>query len=224
MFEIINNVVTELTNIKSASMAYPPNISMNMNPVEYQHPDININAVIPVLKLDMSSDNKILVSDDGSDSDSEEDSEDDSDEDSEDESDSDSEEDSTNSDEDSEENVSKNQVYVEDIKVVNIDLGDSIEVLDEMPSDTENENVDDSDTPAPVINTDLPIIHVEKLEGIEEIHLEETKVENNIKKETYHNMTMSELKTLVISKGLASNPSKLKKNELIKLLENHAEN
>jgi hypothetical protein len=39
-------------------------------------------------------------------------------------------------------------------------------------------------------------------------------------KEIYKNMNTQNLKALVITKGLSSNPSKLKKNELIQLLEN----
>ena len=39
-------------------------------------------------------------------------------------------------------------------------------------------------------------------------------------KEVYKKMSLSALKTLVISKGLCSDASKLKKHELLKLLEN----
>jgi hypothetical protein len=41
-----------------------------------------------------------------------------------------------------------------------------------------------------------------------------------IEKEVYKKMSLSALKTLVISKGLCSDTSKLKKHDLLKLLEN----
>ena len=70
-------------------------------------------------------------------------------------------------------------------------------------------------------------ISVEKIIPLEE----EDNIDNNIdgekeinkkesEKEIYKKMSLSALKTLVISKGLCSDASKLKKPDLLKLLEN----
>jgi hypothetical protein len=241
MFDIINNIVKELTNIKSSSSSiisnylYPSNNqskSANNSTYEYDQPELNINAVIPVSNFIQNSDKldnnkvdegRILVSDNECDSDS--DSEDDSESDI-----SDDEDDTYSVDDESatKSNKIEEQVFVEEIKVVNIDLNDSIEVLDELLSDSET-NIDDDDNDndihTPIMNLDTPTIHIEKLDTTQEIHLEEKSLDNNVvKKDNYQNMTMSELKTLVITKGLVSNASKLKKNDLIKLLESHNEN
>jgi hypothetical protein len=45
-------------------------------------------------------------------------------------------------------------------------------------------------------------------------------VEETASKDIYKNMNTQQLKQVVITKGLTTNPSKLKKNELLQLLEN----
>jgi hypothetical protein len=76
-------------------------------------------------------------------------------------------------------------------------------------------------------NINENILQVEKIEtkNISETNLEDIKVARSkeVLQEIYRKMTISELKAVVITKGLSSNPSKLKKNDLLKLLENMEE-
>jgi hypothetical protein len=63
-----------------------------------------------------------------------------------------------------------------------------------------------------------PIV-VEKLDVQ---HLEQVPAESHAEKaanEVYNKMSLQALKTMAITKGLSSDPSKMKKAELIKLLE-----
>ena len=61
-------------------------------------------------------------------------------------------------------------------------------------------------------------------EGLEEeeepVEEEEQPVEEE-KKESYKDLTIQQLKAIVISRGITTSVSKLKKNELIQLLENN---
>ena len=70
-------------------------------------------------------------------------------------------------------------------------------------------------------NIGLDNLHVEKVDESVESESVATTESNTIEtsKEIYRKMTLSALKSLVISKGLASDPSKMKKNDLLKLLE-----
>jgi hypothetical protein len=54
---------------------------------------------------------------------------------------------------------------------------------------------------------------------LEEIQVEPV-IEENKTKDIYRNMNTNQLKQLVITKGLSTNPSRLKKGELLQLLEN----
>lgn len=83
----------------------------------------------------------------------------------------------------------------DDVKIINIDVGDSIEI-DSIASDTDE----------PVIELDLdepvPIVHKIVLPEVD-----------------YKKMTVAELKKVVSSQGLSTNVNKLNKTELLKLLE-----
>ena len=65
------------------------------------------------------------------------------------------------------------------------------------------------------------MIQVNKLE--ESSNLEESSVDTQTidKKSVYKKMTVTSLKALVIEKGLNTDPSKLKKTELLQILENN---
>jgi hypothetical protein len=63
-----------------------------------------------------------------------------------------------------------------------------------------------------------PTIVVLKIDNNENEHVD-TIVEKSTTKDLYKKMTLSNLKATVIAKGLCSDPSKMKKNELLKLLE-----
>jgi len=101
---------------------------------------------------------------------------------------------------------------------VKVILLDQVEELTELPDDgMESSDSDDNDKPVDLVVSD-PIV-VEKLDVQ---HLEQVPVESNAEKaanEVYNKMSLQALKTLAITKGLSSDPSKMKKAELIKLLE-----
>ena len=230
MFEIINNIVKEITYVKSAIFSQP-----------YYHvndQDEIINLSANEIHSKQNIEKKIVVSDDDDndsedDYDGDDDSEIDSDEDdddghehsdSEDECDSD---DSEHANDDNQDNLPKQ----DSVKVINIELGDSIDNIEEL-GDNEYDDDDDPDTETNTIeeiNTNTieekDNIIVEKLD-IQDNHLDNNQVNEqgtqieNIK-EVYRKMTLIQLKALVISKGLTSDSSKMRKPELLKLLESN---
>ena len=57
---------------------------------------------------------------------------------------------------------------------------------------------------------------------IDSVEIVENKVQETVKenlKDVYNKMTVQELKRIVITKGLCTDTSKLKKNELLKILD-----
>jgi hypothetical protein len=195
MFEIINNIVQELVQIKYIitpppveNIVPPSSLQPSLQPSSLQSSSLHLihNHSLPMNNIIHFDNNKIVVSDD-----EEEDSDDDEDDSDDDEDDSAIEDDS----DDDEENK---------IKVINVALNDNIQL---------NE-VDD-------------IIEAEPSQGniiVEKMNTNESEIDNSdiqkeVKKEIYRKMTLSALKSIVIEKGLLSDPSKLKKQELLKLLE-----
>jgi hypothetical protein len=167
--------------------------------------------------------NKIVVSDDDSyanikDSDDESDSDDDSDSD-------DEESDDDNTDSDDEVVVVNEEDIDNKIKVINIELGDNIEVNDICTdNDIENENDIEEQPLQDNFENDTSIV-VTKLEGDNLENTENTMNATPIHassfkatKDYYARMNLNELKTLVVTKGLVSDASKMKKIQLIQLL------
>jgi hypothetical protein len=217
MFEIINNIVKELNYMKSG---YLVNSSQYHSPPIHEHTDDTIIIQQQPFQSKQIFENKILVSDDDSDND-------DSDEDDSDNDDSDND----NSDEEAESDDDNEIVIVNDIeshdnkiKVINIELGDNIEVNDiHLEDDIENDNDSDEQPLQEDFENDTSII-VTKLDGE---HLESTEnrdvVMNNTTgfkatKDYYVRMNLNELKTLAVTKGLVSDASKMKKVQLIQIL------
>jgi len=226
MFEIINNIVKEITYVKSAVFSQP---QFHMN----DHDEI-INLTANDIQNKQLVENKIVVSDDDDNSSDDSSEEDDSDNE-EDESESE-ENDSENEEHDSEEherhdedpdNISSSQSSV---KLINIEFGNNIEVSDNITeiyddnNETENETSNNDELNTTILEDTTDII-VEKID-IQDNHLdnnvnteEHTQLENI--KEIYRKMTLLQLKALVISKGLTSDSSKMRKPELLKLLESN---
>jgi len=205
MFEIINNIVKEITSIKqtfSLSGCCQNNACMNTC---YPSPSYSKNDNVQLHYVKENDSEKIIVSDDDDDSDDD----DTDDEDDDDEYDSDTDDDSDNE-------KPSLQITGNDVKIINVEMGDVIEI--EEPEITE-ENESEEETP--LENIVLDILHVEKVDESVESESVATTESNTIEtsKEIYRKMTLSALKSLVISKGLASDPSKMKKNDLLKLLE-----
>ena len=177
------------------------------------------------------------------DEDDEDDDEDDDDDDEDDDEDDDKDEDDDqHEDEDEDDDIGKNITINEllnenDIKVLNLDnLNNSINEKYGNDEEDDEQDYDDED------NNDLEDIDFNKLsdnededeneniETIEEVtdNLKSINISNleeqydtknkNVEVIDYKKLSMSKLKSIVLDKGLVSDPSKLKKQELLKLL------
>ena len=114
----------------------------------------------------------------------------------------------------------------EDVKVVSVDIDES---LDEIEQNDETNYVDEEDDNLEEVelNTDeVDNIKVNKLEetnNLEESESNSTNSSNgSVSRSVYKKMTVPALKAIVIEKGLSTDPGKMKKNDLIELLESNA--
>lgn len=192
MFQIINDIVKELTSVKSSccSNSFPcmnpfDKINIDMNQMEYTVP---------------KKAEKIIVSD-------VEDDDEDEDYDDEDEDD-DEDEEEIEDDEDYENTPAPflNILEETNVKIISVEIE---EPENHEPEIEEKENIE-------TVN-----IQVEKLESDEVVLQKEQAIDTS--KEIYRRMTIQALKALVITKGLATDPSKMKKPDLLKLLESNEE-
>jgi hypothetical protein len=246
MFELLNNIVSELSGIKQTVInEQNPNAagySMMMHPTHK----------IPVTLSDNESEENSLPelieniqitknNDEGDESEDESEEEDDSDDESEEEEDdsddeSEEEEEEDDSDDESEhnethnENESENKSITEEqsgeVKVVTVDIDNSISNdvssdIDNVPEDLTTDSLDEPEVQPVEIDTEkIEEVHVNKLDitdDLEETASQQTTTSNSV--DVYKKMNVPSLKSLVIEKGLSSDPSKMKKNELIALLE-----
>ena len=188
MFEIINNVVTEISNLRN----------ITMNPFQQEPPYQEYAEKIKIIE-----DEHFRQVHREEDEDEEEEEEEDEDE-----------------EEDEEEEEEDDYDDGIEVKVINVNVDSTTAKIEEIADlDIEEIVQSEDDEPKPIEDTileDEPIV-VHKID--ETIPLEYTPTLNN-SKEIYRNMTTQNLKALVITKGLSTNPSKLKKHELIQLLEN----
>lgn len=200
MFDIINNIVKELNNRNSlvAHSEIPENVLFK--------PDISY--------LEQQEMSKLVVSDNEYDTDDEAESDEEDDEGSD-------EEDGEESDEE-DENVILPELIDDEtpVKVINMEIQEidsEIAAIDE----NQSENIDEED---PDIHDGLDTesvnnIHVEKLETPLENVVNEVP---NVDMDMYRKMNLNALKALVIEKGYASDTAKMKKVDLLKLLETSA--
>ena len=213
MFEIINNIVKELNYMKSG---YLVNSSQYHSPSVHNHADDTIIIQQQPFQSKQNFENKIIISDDSEDDDSEDDSDDDNEDDSEDEDD--------DTDDDAVIIVNDTENSDNKIKVINIELGDNIEVNDmHLENDIENEIDVEEEPLQDDFENDTSII-VTKLDGeYLETTVSKDEVMNSASgfkptKDYYVRMNLNELKTLAVTKGLVSDASKMKKVQLIQLL------
>lgn len=93
------------------------------------------------------------------------------------------------------------------LKIISVDIDETIQLV---------EQAEDQEALIEPVN-----FHVEKIEGeIQDVPVEPVVYTS---KEIYRKMTLQALKAVVITKGLSTDPSKMKKNELLKLLEANEE-
>ena len=205
MFEIINSMVNEIGQVRTVLNHDVP-INNEYHEITLNNIDTNNNDRI---HYDESSDS--LVTDD----------------DEEDVTDDDEEEDVTDDDEEDVDNYNRDEVSIDndEVKVVNVEMNGEIQTeglhyeLDETTSSQGDQIPQMVD-----IN-----IHVEKLEN--ETNKDDSSIANSsiatfssVPKKgssAYKRMNLTALKSLIIEKGLASDPSKMKKRDLITLLETH---
>jgi hypothetical protein len=199
-FEIMNNMVQEISSLKVTMQSMIP--VRNIDNYEYPNGSFEkVNVSLNEVNNDMDD-----LTDDSSDEE-ETDSENEED---------DNEEDSSGDEEEDEDDESVQN----DIKVVNVEVDETLDA-DQLEEDIiENDELTN--------NIGLVEIDTEKLEDIQINKLDATNTleepaNTDIinKKEVYKKMNVPTLKALVIEKGLASEVSKLKKNDLIQLLESN---
>ena len=251
-FEIINNVVSELGNIRgafrvggAAQITVPVPVQVQSRPESTTHAKINVT--ISDDEHDVSDYDDDDGDDDGDDDDGDDDGED---------SDGDDEESSDDEDEDSDDDAHHVVHDVEDedshgededsdvanggvdnansgsnddsntIRIVNLDNQqefDIIETLDDLNAETGNRDDQVDDDSSHIENMEEIQLHVEKLPTGEQ-HLDDSSITSSVAESKnnshiYKKMTLPVLKAYVIEKGLTSEPSRMKKQELINLIE-----
>ena len=197
MFDLINNIVTELNNERRSAHGFgitEPHIMFS------PEPNGELSNVVDDERTQTNMEEFRAMNDSDSDEDSDEDSEDDSEDDSQ--------------DDDYGDITSFEIVDDNSVKVIVLD---QLDELTELPTDTAEQSENEE-----LVELDLDAIDqvvVEKLDPTKLDHiLEETPLEKQ-STDVYNKMPIQALKALVITKGLSSEPSKMKKAELLKLLE-----
>lgn len=192
MFEILNNMVHELSEIKrmygfSNTQTFPTHSIDNRIPVSLDEDESQDTSSLPDLVSNQPADEY-----DSDESVSELDSESDSDSDDEDE-----------------------------IKLVNVEIDDTLDTVGDEDEDNDDDNIDGEELQAVEINSSqIESIQINKVENAEDLEEPAQSSVNSVNtKEVYKKMNVPSLKALVIEKGLISDPGKLKKQELIDLLE-----
>ena len=208
MFEILNNVVGDLTKLKSYeepsdNLQYPVSGGFSqMTPSEQRE----IEIIETSDKEGYEEDDE--DSDDASDDEEEESEEEDEDED---------EDEDDEEEEDSEEETEEE----ENVKTISVVLDDKIEDSHIEAEEILEEPIEEQETSVPELN-EIEELNVEKLDTEETQSLEaQPKTEELM--ENYKKMHIQNLKKLVVSKGLATDVSKMKKVELLGLLQQETE-
>jgi len=236
--QIINNIVKEINNMRNYFSMTEQGVNKSLNNVTYSIQESNYGTYSNPYKVGEFDNNlnEDLEVDEDEDDDEDEDEEDD-----EEDEDEEQDEEENDDDDDDDEHVNETDPNVllseiqevimddteltEEIKVINV--GTSLETENEIHAD--DINSDDCIEPLETDEHEELVeiqedneIHVEKINTTD---LEKETLENSgeitkeSSREVYQKMTVQSLKTLVISKGLCSDSSKLKKPELLKLLE-----
>ena len=207
MFDILNNVVSELTNIKRSlpqvvESQFQPRTGEDALPGgAYEFEEVNTSVV----GVNGDADEYETVEEDSED---EEDGSEDEEDGSEEEDSDDEEEDSDDEEEDSDDEET-DQEESPSVKKISVQLDEQI---DSDAINAEEIVVDESD----FVEEVEPILEDLKEETITVEKVEETKPEVNM--EEYKKMHVQNLKKLVTSKGLTEDASKMKKTELLALL------
>jgi len=212
LFEVVNNIVQELTEIKRISINNASNMSYNnvqekIN-VEFDNdndvPDLIVNENIMMQHADDESESESGDEEYSDDSDLE------------------SEDETSDEDENEDENS-------DDVKVVSVDIDDSLDEIEQQ--DESNDLEEQEQEQEQEENLEEVDIDTQEMDNIKVSKLEETSaleesdnvsLSSSVSKSVYKKMNVANLKALVIEKGLSTDPGKMKKNELIDLLDSNA--
>ena len=229
MFEIINDIVKQMNTVRMQNNVPFMNV---FNPLSKSIPEIQhfINETMDINENDYKNEIEEVEDDDEDedDNDNEEDADDDEDADEDDDNDNDddvddeddNEEDADDEDDDDDDNYNDEG----SIKIINVNITESNEITELAIEELTDNNENDINELETVESVNVEPINVEKIIPLEQE--ENVESERDIinkkesEKEIYKKMSMNALKTLVISKGLCSDASRLKKHDLLKLLEN----
>ena len=213
MFELINSVVSELGTIRpyprvEAGQMYSSGVSPSMIKIHHDEEEEVENH------SDTDSDDVDTENADASMSEEDTDNEEEEEEDT----------DNENEEEDNEVNETQDDSNV--VRIVNIDNLPDLDISDTVNDiNTDDNTVDDfnEDTGMQDVVVNNIDIHVEKL-STDDVHLDEVSVASSTTDSKHHlyvykKMTLPVLKAFVIEKGLISDPSKMKKQELLDLIQ-----
>jgi len=223
MFEIINNIIKEITMIKQA-------VSMNaMNSIPFRQPSVPLfraSNLDQIKENDPVDEDSLRPSDETSETNSDGVDTDDDDEEEEVDEDEDDEDDDIVIEKipvsDSEEEAEEEDNGLSTVKVINLDINATFDVneipsLDEEQLNAEDELLVTEDEVVELSSSDAdPIIVSKQIEEVPSAH-EPAEKEDDM--EVYRKMNLSSLKALLITKGLRSDVSKLKKQDILKILE-----
>lgn len=230
MFEIVNNIVKEM-NV-STSRASAPTFAC---PMDYANRFVSVNTMN---RMEIQEENK--ENEENDDSDNEEDEENDDSENDDSENEDSEEEDSDDEDEDSDENdeAKLSKLSKEDTIIVDhleyIKTDDDIQanfysIVSEIGEpeiiETKTITIDShSDENLGELSTIEKKETAETAESENSLEIQNIKFFNSDKsKHVYNKMQLQQLKALVITKGLCSDPSKIKKHDLVTMLEQYHE-
>jgi hypothetical protein len=227
MFEIINDIVKQMNTVRMQNNVPFMNV---FNPLSKSMPEIQhfINE-----NMEISENDEEDEEDDEEDHEEDDDEEDDE-EDHEEDDDEDADDDDVDDEDDNEEDADDEDADDEDdndedddegsIKIINVNITDSTEItklaVEELTDNNEND-INELETVEPVNVEPINVEKIIPLDQEENVESERDIInKKESEKEIYKKMSMNALKTLVISKGLCSDASRLKKHDLLKLLEN----
>ena len=227
-FEIINNVVGELGNMRSTIYAGSqpplPDMSVSTGIIQQSTTHTVGNRIAVDIDSDVSDDSGDDDDSDGDDSGSDDSDGDDSDSDGDDSGSDDSDNDVDTSGIDVEEvsNMEDNDVSNDSnpIRIVNIENQPELDVID-IADDNIQHDHSEEDQPD-IENMETTEIHVEKLDNneshLDDLSVTSSTIDTKFDSRVYKKMTLSALKAYVIEKGIMSDPSKLKKYEIIEAI------
>ena len=240
MFEIINNLAQEITTVNNNFRAISnvpqtpmqPNITHSkINVSLSDDEDNNLTLEEAYIDNEVNSNESCSDEESGSDNDDEESGSDNDDEESgsdddhhESGSDNDDEESGSDNDEENSDNDNSDIANIleeePDVKVVNVNLNDNLDSIETPNNEVET---DDGNLEQVELNTDeIENILVSKLDETNDLEENDNSTPASVNTgAVYKKMNVYSLKALVIEKGLSSDPSALKKKELISLLKSN---